>query len=235
MDCYGNNNGWTEHDTITPPGWSFGNGIIGQDFMTNSELHTLHDHKHVLSIYNEIDKNLHSNLINNPFSVSLWFNCTSWCSLLESAGIIMWGQSQTDISMSLDIYGGIPSLGYLALKFNNIYFFNNFDSPEASNCLVSYKYYIGTSWHHIVMTYDGKMMFLYIDNVLEDSKERVSIKEVNSISLGIGSFYYFPGEIDELYFYNVCLTNYEISQLYNIEIGDNPELPTSLKFDYLNN
>ena len=217
-DFCGNNNEWQSSE-IAPDGWTFGdNGVVGKDFKTNSELRSIYDREHNIYIFND-NKELSSNLINynNPFSTSLWFKCTSWNGMLESAGIIMWGDKLkfNDIAISLNIYGGIPRLGYLAINFNNQYFCE-FDSPEAASCLVSKQSYIDNMWHHVVMTYDGSKMYLYVDNNLADKKERISINLVNRVYLGTGDFYHFPGEIDEVFFYNTCLTPSEISQLYNM-------------------
>ena len=224
LDSYGDNNNWmTPSYDNKPIGWDYGDGIEGKDFRTNSCVHSAYDIKHTLCVYDTADADIHSGLINGnkSFSVSLWFRCTSWHALLQSAGMLMWQDKQYNNVMSLDLLGGFPSvgvespLGYLILNLNNEYIVSQ-DPLVVVNSLTSNVDYRDNLWHHVVITYDGSMIFLYIDNLMVAGKKRVDLPDVSSVFMGIGKFYYFPGEIDELYFYNVCLTSDEINQLWTL-------------------
>lgn len=77
--------------------------------------------------------------------------------------------------------------------------------------------YIPNKWINVIGTYDGNMMKLYIDGVLEDSLQ-ISGKIVSfGKDLYIGRFnnfnYSTPGTIDEIRIYNRALTQAEINLL----------------------
>jgi hypothetical protein len=217
LDSYGDNNSWVAPPYNKPVGWDYGDGIIGKDFRTNSICRSAYDIEHNLYVYDTADVDIHSGLINGNklFSVSLWFKCTSWRALLQSAGMLMWQDKQYNNVMSLDILGGFPASGCLILRFNDEYIVSQ-DPPVTVNSLVAIGKYADNQWHHVVIAYDGSTIFLYVDNLMMSGRKRVDLPDVSSVFLGIGNFYYFPGEVDELYFYNVCLTSDEVNQLWSL-------------------
>ncbi|MBY0424878.1 MAG: LamG domain-containing protein, partial [Cytophagales bacterium] len=94
----------------------------------------------------------------------------------------------------------------------------------------------GNKWHHIVGTYDGSLVKLYIDGVLVDQISNNLPIAVNNNPLLIGkSGYgeYFNGEMDDLRIYNRGLTSDEVSALYNIsgEVNLNEGLIAYYPFD----
>lgn len=72
-------------------------------------------------------------------------------------------------------------------------------------------------WYHIVGTYNGSVMRIYLDGVLIDSKEVVTSLVTNNHTLTIGQVdnnFYFNGIIDEVAIYNRALSAKEVYDLY---------------------
>jgi len=78
---------------------------------------------------------------------------------------------------------------------------------------------ISTAWTHMVGTYDGTNIRLYVDNVLRASAVwTASITDNANVLIGsrqLATVYYFKGAIDEVRVYNRTLDNADISALYN--------------------
>ena len=76
-------------------------------------------------------------------------------------------------------------------------------------------------WSHIVGTYDGEYMRVYINGILEDNSTAASGSvSTDTGQLIIGSYttsgtYTFDGYMDETKLYNYALTPYQIAQEYN--------------------
>jgi len=86
---------------------------------------------------------------------------------------------------------------------------------------------VDTDWHHVVATYDGNKLKLYVDAVLITSKNASGNLKTSSSSTYIGSegtINYFDGTIDEVAIYNKDLSQQEISTIYadtpNPDSGD---------------
>jgi Concanavalin A-like lectin/glucanases superfamily/Chaperone of endosialidase len=77
-------------------------------------------------------------------------------------------------------------------------------------------------WHHIVMTYDGVQIKLFINGNLSATQpysQPMNIVENSGISIGEsnqanGYWYYTDGKIDDIGIWNRALSNTEIQQLY---------------------
>jgi len=76
-------------------------------------------------------------------------------------------------------------------------------------------------WHHVVGTYDGSTMTIYVDGKLEGFKGWSGDIVIRSDPLYIGrrviggkDGFYFNGAIDEIRIYNRALTEDEIKELY---------------------
>ena len=67
---------------------------------------------------------------------------------------------------------------------------------------------LGTgAWRHVVGTYDGKEMKLYIDGKMRDSRKlSVPIKQGGNLLIGKRGTYFFRGMIDEVKVYNRALS-----------------------------
>lgn len=75
-------------------------------------------------------------------------------------------------------------------------------------------------WHHVACTYDGKVLLLYIDGVLQADRDQTAgtISYISRVlSFGISAALAFPitGNLDEMRIYNRALSPDEVSQLYN--------------------
>jgi len=78
-------------------------------------------------------------------------------------------------------------------------------------------------WHHIVGTYDGSTIALYLDGQPLDSKSASISIGTNSMPLSIGSWlgtYPFEGLIDEVRIYNQALNEYQVQALYQSRLPD---------------
>jgi len=72
-------------------------------------------------------------------------------------------------------------------------------------------------WHHVVGTYDGSTMEVYVNGVLENSASHTGdIRAVNFVRIGGHSWptLYFNGLIDEVRIYNRALSSAEIQKHY---------------------
>ncbi|MFH0923908.1 MAG: LamG domain-containing protein, partial [Candidatus Falkowbacteria bacterium] len=80
-----------------------------------------------------------------------------------------------------------------------------------------------SQWHHIVGSYDGTSMKIYIDGNLEDTNTDFSGNlPTNDGNVRIGADYqptpdnFFSGLIDEARIYNRALSADEIGELYRV-------------------
>jgi len=74
-------------------------------------------------------------------------------------------------------------------------------------------------WTHVVSTYDGTNMHIYINGAWVASKNNPSsTADFNSsLIFGVDQASYWAGSIDELYIYNRALSQAEVTQLYNMK------------------
>jgi len=81
-----------------------------------------------------------------------------------------------------------------------------------------YKNIVNTDWRHIVITYDGQNIRVYIDNV------KTTFTKSGSVPPSLADFFlaYFPGKvnwkgaIDDLRFYSRTLSDADVQALYNL-------------------
>jgi hypothetical protein len=66
---------------------------------------------------------------------------------------------------------------------------------------------------HVVLTYDGMEIKLYLDGVLVNSTLKSGTLNTNSNDIRLG--YLYHGYIDEVYIYENSLSNSEILDIYN--------------------
>lgn len=77
---------------------------------------------------------------------------------------------------------------------------------------------INTSWHHIVITYDGSHTKMYLDNVLQFSQSWAGTILPQKVTYYLAKFWpneYWKGYIDDLRFYSRTLTASDVQLLYN--------------------
>ncbi len=84
------------------------------------------------------------------------------------------------------------------------------------------------TWHHVVATWDGKLIKLYLDGNFEaverlDEGFQINMPKPNTSDVNIGRMPdatgYFPGNINAVAIYNTILNATEITGHYNIGIG----------------
>jgi len=78
-------------------------------------------------------------------------------------------------------------------------------------------------WHHIVGTYDGAMMRLYVDSELDKTLATTIVIGTNNMPVSIGgrlltSDEYFDGLIDNIRIYNEAWTSAQVKKTYADEI-----------------
>jgi hypothetical protein len=74
---------------------------------------------------------------------------------------------------------------------------------------------IDNNWHHILGTYDGSVMKLYVDGVLSKTEDKWFPGDIayGNYDLYIGDS--FNGQIDDVRIYNYALTPTQVKTLYN--------------------
>ncbi|MEI7499877.1 MAG: LruC domain-containing protein [Bacteroidota bacterium] len=77
---------------------------------------------------------------------------------------------------------------------------------------------LDTDWHHVVVTYDGALMKLYVDGALKNSKATSGNLQTSNSDLYIGNeatINHFPGILDEVLIYSRPLSEAEILSIYS--------------------
>ena len=79
------------------------------------------------------------------------------------------------------------------------------------------------AWHHVVATWDGRKLRLYLDGELQAERDRVGRPNPNPYPVMIGNFEYpschggnFGGMIDEVRIYGRALSAAEIGKRYSV-------------------
>jgi hypothetical protein len=87
---------------------------------------------------------------------------------------------------------------------------------------------MSTGWHHLMVTYDGTTMLMYIDGVAQAPITITLDTSINNASgtgtFGIGKAGYAPfdgppGDMDEIGVWARCITPAEVTYLYNSGAG----------------
>jgi len=74
-----------------------------------------------------------------------------------------------------------------------------------------------TEWHHVVVTYDGEILGIYLDEVLKGTKPISISTEQSDLTIGSvssGSTMLYNGVIDDVRIYDRVITSDEIHELY---------------------
>lgn len=134
------------------------------------------------------------------FSVAAWFNAHSY-----SAG-------RNDIVYNAKYGIWMEDDGHIRAFY---------ETDEGDTVMISSSnIYNDNRWHYAVITYDGSVFRLYIDNILTAYRQSASIPEDNAmqpIRIGGSSF---VGSVDELRIWNRALSAAEIDQGYSHGIFD---------------
>jgi len=123
-------------------------------------------------------------------------------------------------------YKGIISKKYLTESAYSISYDGNNKLAFRGSDGVSYVTHVSSSslllnhWSHVLVSYNGFKMNLYINGALDSSfNETASMRTDRSEGLDIGrraaSGRYFPGRIDDVRIYNYALSQEDVAQVYN--------------------
>ncbi len=165
----------------------------------------------------EIPSNNALNITGNKISLSVWFKKDSD----NDDGAFMF--CRTKYILRIDNHGKITFAVY---------------TPGWHATTIPWsKRIVDTDWHHVVATYNGKYIKLYVDGKLLSKKEASGkLKSTNSpVNIGSeGSINYFNGTIDEAAVYSKALSKDEILSIYSstpaMENGEDA-LISQWKFD----
>ena len=87
------------------------------------------------------------------------------------------------------------------------------------NPVVNSKAVSDRNWHHLVITYDGQVIKLYLDGIIQGSKAFSQPGDSDSYYVGLLSESVsetFKGTVDDLRFYSRVLTQDDITALHNL-------------------
>jgi len=154
----------------------------------------------------------------DAFTVSAWVKTSA---ILGVTGIIF--QSYSQNTNRAGFFLGIETSGVgviLVAKNTGLVEGTDWDAGRSTTIIND------GEWHHIVGTYDGSSIKLYIDDVLEETTTWTGLSYAGNNYIEIGSRNNagsssptFDGDIDELCVWNRALTTDEISELYNADAG----------------
>lgn len=137
----------------------------------------------------------------SAFSAAIYFRQTN----TGRAAVLSESRSQ------LDVWDLRPNVSQ-----NEVQFFTDTGSRE--NLTKSHPLATGT-WYHLVATYDGSEMALYIDGSLKGTKAQSGSLNDFGNPLIEGAFSpdgtFFGGRLDDVRLYDKALSNTEVSNLYN--------------------
>jgi len=141
---------------------------------------------------------------NSPFSYSVWIKFST----SQLARMI--------IGRHNDATGG-SFLGIDDSSANKIKFGLNSYATQHLNSTMTLN---DNTWHHIVGSWDGTNLKLYIDSVLNASSTPTTTLTYPAINTQIGRWVggasqYFNGQIDDVRIYSYALTTEQIKQVYN--------------------
>jgi hypothetical protein len=102
--------------------------------------------------------------------------------------------------------GGIVKSGVFSVYSNSTRIFGTINGITLSNP-------ISSEWMHIVLTYDGSEIKLYLNGVLVNSTLYSGALNTNSNDIRLG--YIYRGYLDEIYIYENSLSDSEILDIYN--------------------
>ena len=159
-----------------------------------------------------------SSLANGQFSVSAWIYLNSLPSNTYGYGIVSRGTGGPPLTMGYELYVNNNTDGTIARRRKIIF---NVGNGTSARLAVSSAIPPTTTWIHVVGTYDGTNIRLYINGTLDTSN-------TGGISNPSTTFYIgnrrnlnssnMNGIIDEVAYFNRALTSFEVLSLYTPNI-----------------
>jgi len=129
-------------------------------------------------------------------SIEVWFKTGS----TSDSNWISWGTNNSNQLSQVGIWGG--GLGYLGYA-------NELTTPASA--------YADNAWHHLVVTFDGSAMKLYLDSVEKNSKSTTLNTGTSNLNIGrsITVSNYYNGTLDEVRISGVARSAAWIKASYN--------------------
>jgi hypothetical protein len=160
-------------------------------------------------LFDGVDDYIQANTVNVPYlTISVWVN---WFMFFPDSG------GHAIISNSNNAQDGYMLYQAVSSPYNRIRTFVYTSSIVTldSNSLLD-----NNKWYHVVLTYDGSFINLYINGVLDNQKAQSGTIKATTNPFIIGSTYTgagykFKGIIDEVLIYNRALSEDEIKAIYN--------------------
>ena len=147
----------------------------------------------------------------DTFTVAFWANMPTtqgWNHMVSRGSHVGWGDA------------GSVNWGVMTVNNEKKFLFEIFENTEWTgiNSDVSLE-----QWHHVVATYDGDKMELYIDGISRGSEMGVQVELDASREFRIGGIStagpipanFFNGSIDEVVYFNTVLSEEDIQVLMN--------------------
>ncbi len=185
--------------------WGTNNGIVNGATLTSSgKIDNAFDFDGSNDYVNVGDVDL----TGSTMSISLWFKTSSTVTPKQILDKMAGGSSAG--------YG----IGYVSSKpvFQIV-------TTTSSKQTTTTNTYSDGNWHHLVCTYDGSNMKIYIDGSIDSGATTIHTGTLvtNSQNLEIGRHNtagrYFDGNLDEISLYNKTLSSTEVTELYNSTSG----------------
>lgn len=169
---------------------------------------------------------------NDNFSISAWINLGD---ISKDNKYLLDKGSETGWSKGDDLYWTNPYQLWFDEDEANVRLSNGFRDETVEPYFVTEgvataedKYVDGQEWFLYTVTYDGKRIKVYKDNELFMQTNYTKGIAFNDEELYIGVDHYlenfFKGAVDDLRFYNICLSYDDVDMLYKYGLVDNVEL-----------
>ena len=160
-------------------------------------------------LFDGVDDYVIANTINVPYlTISAW---VKWFKFFPD------GTGHAIVSNSNNAQDGYMLYQAVASPYNRIRAFVYTTSLVAFDSKTQFN---TNEWYHIVLTYDGSFIKLYINGVLDNRAAQSGTIKATTNPFLIGSTYTttgakFNGTIDEVLIYNRALSDDEIKAIYN--------------------
>jgi hypothetical protein len=146
------------------------------------------------------------------FTVSLWVKTT----YTTATAVFLFGRRNASYNQYL-----------ISINASKINAYVNSTITTISSTSVS-----DNAWHHVVVTWGGGYLKIYIDGVLDASAVKGTIISQATASVDVGRLpanaYYYPGKLFDLQVFNSALSAVEINQLYLLACNALPSKSRSL-------
>jgi len=144
---------------------------------------------------------------NSTFNTLTSFSISAWFKADDTAGVVRSIVSTRD--------HGIPSSQGLDIYINGNVLTGRVYSNGATE--VTQSFTDTTSWHHVVMTYNGTTLELFLDNLsLGTAAGSYDVNSGKNLLIGkwANGAYYFDGKIDHVAIFDYALSASQVTSLY---------------------